>query len=73
MPTGKATYAQIYSYVLEHYHIKVGGNEIAEAKEKAGLALGQAHNRLDPKQRSTHSPQSSIDAIHAALKHFGMM
>ena len=73
MPRSKATYAQVYDYVWEHSHIKVGGNEIAEAKEKAGLALGKAHNRLAPERRSTHSPQKSIDAIHAAFKHFGMM
>jgi hypothetical protein len=73
MTNAKATYAQIYYYVLEHYSIKVGGNEIAEAKEKAGLALQQAHNRINPEHRCTPSSQRSIDAIHAALRHFGMM
>ena len=70
---GKAAYAQIYYYVLEYSELKVGGNEIAEAKEKAGLALGQAYNRLDPIQRSSYSPRSSIDAIYAAFKYFSMM
>lgn len=73
MPNAKATYAQIYHYVLEHDNIKVGGNEIAEAKEKAGLPLRQAHNRINPEHRCSHSSQESIDAIQSAFRHFGMM
>ena len=70
---GKGAYAQTHYHVLEHSELKVGGNEIAEAKEKAGLALGEAYNRLGPMQRSSHSPRSSISATYAAFKYFSMM
>ncbi len=73
MAKSNASYSDIYYYVFNKYGIKVGGNEIAEAKEKAGLKPRMAHNRINPDKRSTYSPQKSIDYIQEALKYFGMI
>jgi len=73
MPTGRATYNDIYEYVLQRYGYKVGGNCISEAKEKARLPVRMASNRLDPNKRSTPCDDVYVDAIHEALRHFGVI
>lgn len=68
-----ATYAQIAEYVQEHHGYKIGGNCIAEAKERVGLQPQMAHNRKDPAERVTACRPEILEAIYEAFRYFKMI
>jgi hypothetical protein len=68
-----ATYAQITEYVHEYHGYKIGGNCIAEAKEKVGLQPRMANNRKDPTERVTACRAEILEAIYEAFRYFKMI
>lgn len=67
-----ATYYEIQQYVRQNFGIGVGTNCIAEAKEKAGYKIRQAHNRISVNHRISECPEECLTAIFSAFKYFGM-
>lgn len=72
--TGKATYGQIKTYVLEQTGLKVSSLYIAQIKKKCGLHVGENFNL--PKSDNARQPQCTPekeDAIMQAFRHFGII
>lgn len=68
-----ATVAQIQDWVEGKYGFVPKPCWIAHVKSDAGLPVRQAHNRHDPSKREVPCPYDKRPAIHAALRHFGMI
>lgn len=70
----KATYAEIKTYVMDKYQIKVSSLNIAQVKQKYGIIERKNYNK--PKSNDSKQPPCSKDkekAITDALKHFEMI
>jgi len=68
-----ATYKEIQNYVKQKYGFKPETCWIAHAKEKCGIPMRRAPNRIDPDKRVKPCPEDKFHAIKNALKHFGMI
>lgn len=68
-----ATYKQIQNYVQEHYSIKIQTCWIAHIKEKLGLPIRKAPNRIDNNKRVKPCPSNYERFIEQAFKHFKMI
>ncbi len=70
----KGTYANIKSYILEKYNVKVPTLYIAQIKRKYGLEIGKAYNR--PEKNKNHVPKCTKEKellIMEALKFYDLM
>lgn len=70
----KATYAEIKTYVMDKYQIKVSSLNIAQVKQKYGIIERKNYNK--PKSNDSKQPPCSKykeKAITDALKHFEMI
>ena len=72
--TGKATYGQIKTYVLEQTGLKVSSLYIAQIKKKCGLHVGENFNlsKSDNARQPQCTPEKE-DAIMQAFRHFGII
>ncbi len=70
----KATYAELKSYILEKYGVKVSTLYIAQIKRKYGLDMGKNYYKSSaPNQRVPKCPKAKEQIIMEALKHFQML
>lgn len=70
----KATYSEIWAYVLEHTGMKVSSLYIAQVKRKYGIDIGKAYNKPEKnKNRVPVCPKDKELAIMDALKAFRML
>ena len=70
----KGTYANIKSYILEKYNVKVPTLYIAQIKRKYGLEIGKAYNK--PEKNKNHVPKCTKEKellIMEALKFYDLM
>jgi hypothetical protein len=67
-----ATYNQIDQWVRKNFGYGVKTCWIADIKERCGLSVRKAPNRLNRK-RLNPCPPDKIKSIKAALKYFGMI
>jgi len=68
-----ASYKEIQLYVKQKHSFVPETCWIAHAKEKCGLLIGQAPNRIDPDKRVKPCPEEKFHAIKDAFRHFGMI
>lgn len=68
-----ATYKQIQKYVKEEYGFKPKTCWIAHVKEMAGLPVKKAWNRKSEKKRENPCPDSKVEPIMVAFRHFGII
>jgi hypothetical protein len=69
----KATIREIQNYVRKKYGFAIKSCWIADAKEKCGLEVIVAYNRIDPNKRKYPCPDDKLPAIKDAFKHFKMI
>ncbi|MGX7112270.1 23S rRNA (uracil(1939)-C(5))-methyltransferase RlmD [Gemella cuniculi] len=70
----KATYAQIKTYILEKFGLKVSTLYIAQIKKKCGIKLREHYNKSKKeKQVIPQCTPEKEEAIMDALKHFKMI
>ena len=67
------TYREIQNYVKNKYGYTVKTCWIAHVKEMSGLEVNIAPNRTDVNKRKFPCPESKIEPIKDALRHFGMI
>ena len=70
----KGTYANIKSYILEKYNVKVPTLYIAQIKRKYGLEIGKAYNK--PEKNKNHVPKCTKEKellIMEALKFYDLI
>jgi 23S rRNA (uracil1939-C5)-methyltransferase len=67
-----ATYEQIKAFVKEKYDFVPKSCWIADAKEKAGLEVHRAWNRVSD-ERKNPCPQTKLKSLLDAFKHFKMI
>ena len=68
-----ASYKKIQLYVKQKYGFVPETCWIAHAKEKCGLLLRQAPNRIDPDIRVKPCPEDKFHAIKDAFRHYRMI
>ncbi len=68
-----ATYGEIQSYIKNKYGYIVKGCWIAHVKEMSGLDVKVSYRREDINKRKVPCPESKIEPIKDALRHFGMI
>lgn len=67
-----ASYKDIQDWVKKHYGFKPKTCWIADVKEKCGIPVKSAHNRIGNK-RLNPCPPAKFNPIKDALKYFGMI
>lgn len=67
------TYKMIVDWVREKFGFSVKTCSVADMKEKCGLPLRTAPNRIDPLKRKYPCPNKHKPAILAAFAHFGLI
>lgn len=65
-----ATYKEIQNYVFERYSIKIKTCWIAHIKEKLGLKMRKAPNRVDENIRTNPCPDDKEKFIIEAFEYF---
>jgi len=68
----KARYKDIQKYVKDKHGFVPKTCWIADVKEKCGLPVKRAPNRVDS-QRKNPCPKNKIQPIEDALKYFGLI
>jgi len=68
-----ATYREIQNYIKQKYGFVPETCWIAHAKEKCGIPIRPAPNRIYVDKRVRPCPEDKFPAIREALKHFGMI
>lgn len=70
----KATYEEIWAYVLEKTCLQVSNLYIVQAKQKYGLDMRLNYNLLKSENaKQPKCPKDKEDAIMDTLKHFKMV
>jgi hypothetical protein len=70
----RVTYSMIQEYIEQKYNFKVHTAYIAEVKRSLGLPMYEAPNAVDElKHPYKPAPEHKVEAIKAALKHFGVI
>jgi hypothetical protein len=68
-----ATYRQIQRRVRRKNGVSIKTCWIAHVKEKCGLHLRRASNRISPTRRAQPCPASKVKVIKKAFRHFGII
>ena len=68
-----ATYKQIREYIKNQNGFSVMTGWIADVKEKCGIPMRIAHNRINPLKRVNPCPPNKIIVIKDAFRHFGVI
>ena len=66
-------YKKITDYIKETYGRTVKPCWIADIKERCGLPVKPAPNRIDPNVRTNPCPDRYVEPIQNAFKYFGMI
>ena len=73
-PKPRTSYKMIREYIVEKYDFKVHTAYIAEVKRSLGLPIYDAPNAVETiKNPRKHPAPVQVDAIKAALDHFGII
>ena len=67
-----ATYKQFQTWVKQNYGFVLATYWIADVKSQAGLPMRKAPNRKGA-ERVKLCPPEKVEAIRAALRHFGVI
>ena len=67
-----ANYKEIADYVKTTYQYTPKSCWIADVKERCGLCVKRAPNRISEK-RTNPCPENKVASIKAALRHFNMI
>lgn len=67
-----ATYKEIQNYVKQEFGFSIKTCWIADMKEKCGIPVRKAPNRIDSENRENQCPKSKEYAILDAFKYLGM-
>lgn len=68
-----ATYKEIQAYIKEKHGYSAKTCWIADAKKKCGLEPKMAPNRHDPNSRVHPCPDTKLEDVKEAFRHFGML
>lgn len=68
-----ATYGEIQDYIKSKYGCTVKSCWIAHVKEMVGLDVKISPRREDINKRKVPCPESKIEPIKDAFRHFGMI
>jgi len=68
-----AAYKQIREWIKSQEHFTVKIRWIADVKERCGLPLRKAPDRIDENERANPCPQDKIEPIKRAFRHYGMI
>lgn len=66
-------YKKIIDYVKARYNCSVKTCWIADVKERCGLPMRKAPNRINPNVRTNPCPDRYVEIIRDAFKYFGMI
>lgn len=66
-------YKKIIAYTKETYGCMVKTCWIADMKERHGLPVRKASNRIDPNVRTNPCPDKYAEIISDAFRHFNMI
>jgi len=69
----QATYAAIAQWIKQTHGFTVKPCWIADAKERCGIPLRDAANRVRAKDRKHPCPPSKFPILQAAFRRFGML
>lgn len=68
-----ATYKQIREFIKDQNDISIVTGWIADIKERCGIPMRIAHNRINPSKRVHPCPPNKVAIIKNAFRHFGMI
>lgn len=66
-------YKKIITYIKEKYHCTVKTCWIADMKERCGLPVRLAYNRINPNIRTNPCPNEFTEMIKEAFRYFDLI